>query len=218
MAIPLPNANTHALAGTPVEQVRSVRDAAQVGPDVDRLGHEQRAGRRGEQPSRIFRPQCASQPAAGHQPNSRAHHLYRRHRRPEHGRGSEKLCTELRAGDGVRRDPRRIVVGGAGNDAGPERSHYATKSGNLEPGVSASSHVAECSLLPACTEKTRSGCLCDVRRRTSQGAVACAAYRVDSAGRRSAMRAFTCVTASPALSNAGSSNKQRRPGEYLRSL
>src|ERR1035437_9924691 len=113
------------------EQVGGVRHAAKVGADVDRVGDEQRAGRGAKQPSRILLAQCAGQAASGDQPDPRAHHLHRRHERPKHGRGPEELRAALRARDGIGRDSRRIVVGGARNDTRAKGREDSTQWGRL---------------------------------------------------------------------------------------
>ena len=78
------------------------------------------AAKRIEEPPRKLLAHRAGQPLSGDHADARAHHLDGRHQRPGQSRGPQKRGAELGARDRVGRDTRRIVVGRARDDPGPQ--------------------------------------------------------------------------------------------------
>ena len=74
-----------------------------------------------QQPSWKSLLEIRSQALSRHLADAGAHHLHRGHQRPRKECGPEKFGSELRAGNGVCGDARRVVVSSPGNDSGPER-------------------------------------------------------------------------------------------------
>ena len=74
-----------------------------------------------EQPCRIMPADIAGNAVAGDAADARGDFLDRRHQRKRQQHGPADAVAELRAGLAVGADPRRIVVGRAGDQAGAER-------------------------------------------------------------------------------------------------
>ena len=66
-------------------------------------------------------PEIRGEALSRHLADAGAHHLHRGHQRPRKQRGPQQLGSQLRAGNGIRGNARRVVVSSPGNDPGPER-------------------------------------------------------------------------------------------------
>ena len=66
-------------------------------------------------------PEIRSQTLSRHLADASAHHLHRGHQRPGEKRSPQQFGSELRAGNGISRNARWVVVGSPGDDPRPER-------------------------------------------------------------------------------------------------
>ena len=103
------------------QQLGRVRHGAEIGGDVDGVGDEQQRHHDVEQRGRIVPADIAGDAVPGDAADPRGDFLDRRHQRKGQQHGPADAVAELRAGLAVGADPRRIVVGRAGDQAGPER-------------------------------------------------------------------------------------------------
>jgi hypothetical protein len=109
------------------QQAQRLRHGRDVRGQVERVGQQQQADHGQQHPARETRPDVGGQAPPGDVSDARADDLDRDHERqgedhrPQHGE------AELRAGLGVGGDATGIVVGGTGDQAGPELAQTAPK-------------------------------------------------------------------------------------------
>ena len=92
------------------------RHPAQVGPDVDDVGHDQERAGRPQHAARVAVADHARQTPAADHPEPRAHELHRGHEREGEQRGPEWRVPEGGARHRVGRDAGGIVVGRPGDE------------------------------------------------------------------------------------------------------
>ena len=105
----------------PGHQARRFAHRGDVGGDVDDVGQQQQDDDGVQQPRRIGAPDVGGQPAPGDPADARRHQLDADHERVRQHQRPQGVEAELGAGLGIRRDARRVVVGGAGDQARAER-------------------------------------------------------------------------------------------------
>jgi len=101
--------------------------ATEIGAYVDDVGDDEHGTRGPEHPAGIAAADDGGETAAGYHAEARAHELHGHHEGEREERGPERAIAEGGAGYGVGGDARRVVIGGAGNEAGAE---FRKKSAN----------------------------------------------------------------------------------------
>jgi hypothetical protein len=113
--------------GEHVERLRPADDQlerfghrADVGGDVDGVGDDQHRHQRDGQPARAHLVDVGREPVTRGPADARREHLDADHERRRQQQRPDEGEAELRAGLRVGGDAARVVVGGAGDEAGPE--------------------------------------------------------------------------------------------------
>ena len=104
----------------PRQKLCRVGHSGEIGSDVDGVGDEEREADRCQDGTREFFLQRAHESFSGHHADPGTHELHCRHQRPRDECRPEECRSKARAGDGVRGDAGRIVIGRAGDDTGTE--------------------------------------------------------------------------------------------------
>ena len=91
-----------------------------VGRDVDRVGHDQKANEASRYPARTYLGHVGGEPSPGHEANARRKHLDADHQRRGEQQRPHQAETELGPRLRVSRDTARVVVGRSRDEAGAQ--------------------------------------------------------------------------------------------------
>ena len=130
--------------GAADEQLDRRPHGAEISPEIGDIGDEQQRHHDAQQPARVVAPEVLRDAAPGDAADAGGDGLRHRHQRIAEQQDPGELIAELRADLAVGRDAARIVVGGAGDEAGSERAQNPS-------GEAAAARRARC-----CSMSTRS--------------------------------------------------------------
>ncbi len=102
------------------EQLQGIAHGRDVGSDIDRVRHQQKADDPVKQPARVVAIDIGSEPMPADAADSRADDLDRHHQGIREDHRPQHAVAELRPGLGIGGDPAGIVIGGAGDQARPQ--------------------------------------------------------------------------------------------------
>ena len=103
------------------DQRQRIAHGAEIGAEIDHIGDEQQAHDEAQQARRVVLPQIAGDALAGDAADAGADLLDRRHQRKAEQHDPAHAVAVLGADLGICGDAAGIVVGGAGDKAGPEQ-------------------------------------------------------------------------------------------------
>ncbi len=107
------------------EQAHALAHRADVGRDVDGVGHHQQAHQRQREPARAHLGDVGAQALSGDPADARRQHLDADHQRRGQQQRPHQAEAELRADLRIGGDAARVVVGGAGDEAGAQSAGEA---------------------------------------------------------------------------------------------
>jgi hypothetical protein len=109
------------------DELQRIAHRRDVGGDVDRVGDHEHRDNRIEHRPREMSADVRSEAMAGHASHPCADHLDPHHQWKREDHRPAELIAELRTGLRVGRDPARIVVGGARDEAGAQLPEPAAR-------------------------------------------------------------------------------------------